>query len=365
MNDRIFYYWNGSTIQELFTHQSAELLENGELDTSLVPGKDIGFVTLNSLENGMARIDHEICLYENVRLMVLVKVPLGTSTNLLSVQVKRDGIPLVGSNPSALDSPSYRYYYFDYPVIPNGEEYSFNIRWLAPSQPIGFLEYEAYRIYSHGAYFTTTQKGTVFAHITNGNEGDGRVRIRYFKGEGLQPETLTATNLTQANIDDPGYTLPYAAYDWRSPWLTTTSNDIISTSQNWFQGMSELAVQYPSISSSTTAGYYYIEAFSTTRPDVFMKYVFNGEGAASTFSQAKEIKGTLIDAETGRITTSIGDDIELEWHRIDLFSFGTEGVDWYIEDICTPDKWTANSLAEVYYWLPMLAIYPYTKKIFF
>ena len=119
--------------------------------------------------------------------------------------------------------------------------------------------------------------------------------------------------------------------------------------------MGDSAIQYDSLSSSPSSGYSYtLETQSNS-----VKYIFNGEDTITTFYLSYDVSGTLVNAETGEIDIEYGDNIELNLFRIDLSSFGTEGVDWYIEDICVEDIYAA------YPFTGFLGIYPYHKKIFF
>ena len=360
MNDRKYYYWNGSTIQELFTHQTAELIDSGTVAYNQIT--DIStFPRLGNLENGMAKINHPINEYLIGTYVVVFTWTGGTPalrivtpssyTDLAYNQIESTGKYYTESSYSQvlLDSISTG----DWKLV------QFN----PDPSAVGLITFELYKVYSDGSYFTTTQDGTAFAHITNGNEGDGRTRIRYFFGTGRQPSTLTQTNLSQTDIDTPGFELPYASFDWRSPWLTTTSSLVNNLSQESFNGLIDSAIQYGSLEASGGLAYFYYE--QTAGALAFVTYIFNGDGTASTFSNAITYNASLYDSDTGEVQATDGDDIDLTWPRIDLASFGTEGFDWYIEDICLPDWWTKNRIANAYWLFPMIAIYPYHKKIFF
>jgi len=362
MNDRKYYYWNGTTTQELFTHQSAELVDSGTV--AYVGATNIStFARPGDLENGMARIDHSINSYTSI-VYILVYTYTGNTP------VIRFILPSgAGTTFTTLEIDSTDRFYCEFEVsqsvLDSEVPGDFRLRQVNSFRR-GTITYELYRIYSDGSYFTATQSGTAFAHVTNGSAGDERTRIRYFFGAGAQPETLIQISLTQTSIDAPEFTPPYSRFDWRSPWLTATSDLINNNSQKFFRGMSSFAIQYGSLSASGGTGYFYIEPSRFT----FLPYVFNGDGSGSTFTISSIVNASSFDSSTGEIESN--DDVfpvddnglGLIWPRIDLTSFGTEGVDWFIEDICLPDVWTANSVGA--YWLfPMIAIYPYTKKIFF
>jgi hypothetical protein len=379
LNDRIFYYWNNNSVQELFLHQSSDLVSNGNYSyDGIEPAPDqaqlitIYTFTPNNLQSGTAKTDGNINNYGSSALFVMIEDSQGQQPYSVARIIDALGdIVKSGSNyvdrtvnGTTLTVSGVAYTQTDIDTHP----FPWHLQVLYTNKIVGFVpgsaDYEVYKVYTHGAYFTATQEGTSFAHFTNGEQGDGKTRIRYFTGTGLQPSTLTLTELNQEQSEEYWSGVnSFPDYDWRSPWITTLSDEVLNTSQRVFYGMVDGAIQYPSMSASGVEGYFYAEDSAT--PGSFIKYVFNGEGTASTFSFTSIAIGTLLNAETGNINLEFGDEVEIDWPRIDLSLFGTEGVNWYIEDICTPDIWTSNRVAFYDYWLPMIAIYPYHKKIFF
>ena len=353
LNDRKFYYWNGTDIEEIFTHTSSILIDIGTV--SYVDGVVSDIVTFprpGNIQNGLAA---DLSITNNVvTFLLLYKY---TSVLAPTIRLIRGGIGINLSSASiVVNEVSYTYTAFEVSqslldTTPLGDWKLVQIN----STITGLMDFEFYKINGTGAYYTTSQKGTAFAQFVTGEEGDEETRIRYFYGVGRSPTTLTSTSLTQSNIDNPAFPKPYKSWDWRSAWITTTSTDVENESQKQFFGMGDSAIQYDSLSSSPSSGYSYtLETQSNS-----VKYIFNGEDTITTFYLSYDVSGTLVNAETGEIDIEYGDNIELNLFRIDLSSFGTEGVDWYIEDICVEDIYAA------YPFTGFLGIYPYHKKIFF
>ena len=364
-NDRIFYYWNGASVNELFRHQSSELVSNGSISHDGSTVTIYSFSTPGNLENGMLRLDASINFYDVAYYYIILQIDSGSPPFNLIWKTSNDDVLFSGNFGTViLNGGEYRIAFIGYgqdTIDNNPGSWQFDVSFFAP----GSFSFEVYRIYSHGAYFTTTEEGVAFAHVTNGNAGDGKIRFRYFSGEGKQPVSLNRTHISQNNIDDPFYAVPYATFDWRSSWLTSTSSLVNNISQAQFYGVDDNAIQYSKLSASGGNGYDYAIPFFDSPVSEVIKYIFNGEGSQGLFSSSSTRTATFFNSVTGEVLSSSGISVDLTWPRVDLSSFGVEGVNWFIEDICTPDYWTSNRVAFYDYWLPMIAIYPYHKKIFF
>ena len=365
VNDRVFYYWNGASVSELFKHQSSELVSDGSISHDGSPVTIYSFSTPGNLENGMPRLDASINFYDIAYYYVILQIDSGSPADDLIWKTSNDDVLFSGNFGTVIvNEITYKIVFIGYgqdTIDNNPGSWQFDVSFFAP----GSFSFEVYRIYSHGAYFTTTEEGVAFAHVTNGNVGDGRIRFRYFSGEGKQPVSLNRTDIYQGDINDPFYTLPYAVFDWRSPWLISTSSLVNNISQTQFYGVDDNAIQYSKLSPSGGTGYdYAVPYFDSSVPEV-LKYIFNGEGSQGLFSSSSTRTATSFNPVTGEVLSSSGGNVRLAWPRIDLSLFGAEGLDWFIEDICTPDYWTANRVAFYDYWLPMIGIYPYEKFIYY
>ncbi|MGA1048683.1 MAG: hypothetical protein ACO3UU_11785, partial [Minisyncoccia bacterium] len=380
LNDRVFYYWNGVNIQELFTHQSSVLIKSAtNTDESInrnVARKITSIAPPGKRENGQSNINLPVNNYRYISFLLIFDMGNAGNQNISIQAFDISETQLLASVIARRINVGGRYWragildITDDDIDNSGGEIIIKGRLFPfvfpnPGSITSFDgAYEIYQIYSHGAYFTTTQNGTAFAHITNGNIGDGRVRIRYFSSKGARPSTLTETNITQSNISDPGYLLPYASFDWRSIYLTESlvdSNNFIED----FYGMVQPSYQFDNIKTSSGNGYLIEGSNAGSYISGFMNYVFAGIGLEQNFNNAQPVTVTSYTSSNGLISANTGDSFDLAWPQLDLSGFGEEGIDWYIEDICTPDSTTRNDIVGQYYWLPMLSIYPYNRTIFF
>lgn len=368
VNDHTFYYWNGKTIQELYTHTTSTLLASGsatygrigvydliELADLPYPGViEAGTPTNNFDFNYQVNAEYVLITkassYPYAYYPALTYRPDGTSYSFTFLSWEINGsIYAIGRIP-----------YTDQMVF---DATAWKIGVLVYATSAGSLDWELYRVNLNSNYFTFTQNGTAFASITAGEEGDGNVRIRYFSATGLQPATLTQTDLTQDNIDDPEFVLPYADFDWRSPRLTSSDPLVDSDAQGFTFGVGDWACQ---VRKMPGEGYVYRVDNSDGVP--FVKYCFNGEGTSQSIDLAGTYTATEFDPVTGSV---IPPDLQnedvtgIKWPRINSSSLGEEGVDWYIEDICVPTLFNRNYVKGSYFWFPMLGIIPSLKKIYF
>lgn len=384
LNDRIFYYWNGSSIQELFKHTSSEKIASGVVEYGGSGPYAVLFSTaaLKDLENGMQKRDRSInkyifneddlggsgayFLYQNSSLcyILITKVnPLSPRNLSASLQIwNADQGTNVGKSLTSR-------------VEVNGEDYDLSLLYVGQDAitnlPGGWefvtqntssslylpREWELYRIYSHGGYFTTTQRGTAFAHITNGNADDEKTRIKYFYNSGIQPRTLRSLSLNQSESEkywqssgEPERKFP--EYDWRSHWITSDIDDVENYSQLSFSGILSDAIQY---TDPKTKGIRFSTQFAVQ--DLFASN--NGVDIS-----AINIKPTSYNSSTGSIDYEDKDQFQLNIPSINLSVLGEEGVDYYLEDICTPDIFCSPGDSFPHYITPRVPyLFPFLSVI--
>jgi hypothetical protein len=366
LNDRKYYYWNGSSLQELFTRTSSTLLDSGSTTFSGTPNETKTLYTYTvpgNQESGMPSPNRIINSYnlKGTGLLLIYTYTGAESTPLVNGTFKWEvvGDPLV--NGQRYFIYLWQYEQSDINNIPSPWQVQINAR-------PGTITWELYEVNSFGAYFTFSSRGTSFAHITNGHTGDEKIRIRYFTGSGKQPSTLTLTEINQANSElywDG--TNSYPVYDWRSHQLTSTDNAVNETIPTAFSGVGDQAYQYANVPGN---GYNYGYSASSHQAGTIMNRLFGIGETGEVMSIAQSTTITAFDPVSGAITNNANTDIgfDLTFPNIDLSSFGEEGVDYFLEDICVPDFFTASvgtfSLS-IDYLFPMLGIIPFSKNIYF
>ena len=368
VNDHTFYYWNGRNIQELYTHTTSTLLVSG--NATYVGAGTYQLIVLadlpypGAIEPGTPTANFAFNYQGNAEYVLLTKASSFPTEYFPSLTYRPDGTSYSFTFLSAeVNGNNYaigRIVYTDQ-MVSDATAWEIGVLLKAPNY--GSIEWELYRVNLNSNYFTFTQNGTSFASITAGEHGDGNVRIRYFSAQGIQPATLTQTSLTQGDIDNTELVLPYTDFDWRSPRLTSSDPLVDSDVQGSTFGMGLNACQ---VQKMPGTGYFY--RVDSGNSAAFMKYCFNGEGT----SQAIDFVGSYTATDFNPVTGSVippdlqNEDVtEIKWPRIDLSSFGTEGVDWYIEDICVPTLFNRNYVGGSSFWFPMLGIIPFFKKIYF
>ena len=361
LNDRKYYYWNGSSLQELFTRTSSTLLDSGSTTFSGTPSETKTLYTYTvpgNQESGMPSPNRIINSYnlKGTGLLLVYTLPAGVgSTPLVNGTFKWE---VFGD--TLVNGQRYFIYLWEYDQADiNNISSPWQIQMDAAP---GTITWELYEVNSFGAYFAFSSKGTSFAHVTNGHTGDGKTRIRYFTGSGKQPSTLTLTEINQANSElywDG--TNAYPVYDWRSHQLTSTDNAVNASIPTVFSGVGDQAYQYANVPGD---GYRYS---ANDQAGTIMNRLFGIGETGEVMSIAQSTTITAFDPETGAITSTANTDLDfdLTFPNIDLSSFGEEGVDYFIEDMCVPDIFTANYQAGDDYLFPMLGIIPFSKRIFF
>ena len=393
-DDKVFYYWNGTTIQELFTHVSAVKVGSGSVsytpDTIVytddspekaitAAGRLVELFRFESpplqRESGCARIDQRINKYDYFSYVVVVDQEIDEFSNpfnpplrftrwqKLGVVWDSANLDSSGAFNVTITGDTYYYGLLQSSSIPVSDFLTFTALMKAES---GTVNWEIYRLNHYSGYFTTTSEGTVFAYFLNGQNGDGQERIKYFYGAGKSPTSLSLLSLNQSQSElywllDPEVAA-FSPYDWRSGYITS-STLIPFASIEFFNGIkTQPSIQLEFYPESEVKGILYLISSPPAGESIYNIFSVDGEGQDSDeASKINVLSFNPLTVDLSRETDTVLTDVRFP--HINLDTIGIESIDYFLEDICVPDS--VGQVSGITFFVPMLAIYPYTKKIFF